>query len=170
MLWDRISHQASKAALKLLVEICPWGRNRIKVVEAGVVSALVELLLNGSERRECELILVLLDQLCSCAEGRAELINHKAGLAIVSKKILRVSKAASDRAVRILWSVCRYTATSWVLQEMLEVGVVSKLCLLIQVEGSCKSMERSKEILKLHSRVWKNSPCISPHVRFSYPS
>lgn len=170
VLRDQISQQASKAALKLLIELCPWGRNRIKAVEGGAVSVLVELLLNSSEKRFCELALVALDQLCGCAEGRAELLKHGAGVAVVSKKILRVSHVASERAVRILSSVCRFSATARVLQEMLVVGVVAKLCLVLQVEGSLKTKERAKEILKLHSRVWKNSNCIPNHLLSFYPS
>lgn len=170
VLQDHISQQASKAALKLLVELCPWGRNRIKAVEGGAVVVLIELLIEASERRVCELVLVALDQLCGCAEGRAELLKHGAGLAIVSKKILRVSHVASDRAVRILSSVSRFSATSRVLQEMLQVGVVSKLCLVFQVESSLKTKEKAREILRMHSKVWKNSSCIPAHLVSSYPS
>uniref|UniRef100_A0A5B7BYP4 U-box domain-containing protein n=1 Tax=Davidia involucrata TaxID=16924 RepID=A0A5B7BYP4_DAVIN len=171
ILRDSVSQQVSKAALKLLAELCPWGRNRIKAVQGGAVWVLIELLLETKERRACELVLVVLDQLCRCAEGRAELLRHGGGLAIVSKKILRVSHVASDRAVRVLSSISRFSATSSrVLQEMLQVGVVSKLCLVIQVDSSVKTKERAKEILKLHSRVWKNSSCVPPHLLSSYPS
>ncbi|KAG4961128.1 hypothetical protein AAZX31_13G294300 [Glycine max] len=169
VLRDQISQQASKAALKLIVELFPWGRNRIKGVEGGAVLVLVELLLGASERRTCELILIALDQLCGCAEGRAELLNHGAGVAIVSKKILRVSHVASDRGVRILASICRYSANARVLHEMLQVGAVSKLCLVLQVNCSLKTKERAKEILQLHSVVWKNSPCIPVPLLSSYP-
>ncbi|KAI4322484.1 hypothetical protein L6164_022174 [Bauhinia variegata] len=170
VLRDQISQQATKAALKLLVELCPWGRNRIKAVEGGAVLVLIELLLDSSERRTCELMLIALDQLCGCAEGRAELLKHGAGVAIVSKKILRVSHVASDRGVRILTSICRYSGTNKVLQEMLQVGAVSKLCLVLQVNGNLKTKERAKEMLKLHSRVWKNSPCMPLPLLYSYPS
>ncbi|XP_050216771.1 E3 ubiquitin-protein ligase PUB23-like [Mercurialis annua] len=170
VLRDQISQQASKAALKLLAEVCPWGRNRIKAVEGGAVSVLIELLLETSDKRHCELILIVLDLLCGCAEGRAELLNHGAGLATVSKKIFRVSRVASERCVRILNSVCKYSATPRVLQEMVQVGVVGKLCLVVQVESNLKSKEKAREILKLHSRVWSNSPCISSHLLSSYPS
>jgi hypothetical protein len=30
VLHDQISQQATSAALKLLIQLCPWGRNRIK--------------------------------------------------------------------------------------------------------------------------------------------
>ncbi|XP_045805439.1 E3 ubiquitin-protein ligase PUB23-like [Trifolium pratense] len=169
VLIDKISQQASKAALKLIVELLPWGRNRIKAVEGGAVLILIELLFDVSERRACELILTGLDQLCGCAEGRAELLNHGAGVAIVSKKILRVSHVASDRGVRILSSICRYSANSRVLHEMLQVGAVSKLCLVLQVDSNFKTKEKAKEILKLHSSVWKNSTCIPVPLLSSYP-
>ncbi|KAL0426592.1 UNVERIFIED_CONTAM: E3 ubiquitin-protein ligase PUB22 [Sesamum latifolium] len=125
---DQISQKASKATLKVLIIACPWGRNRIKAVESGSVSILIDLLLDSYEKRACEMMLTLLDLLCQCAEGRAELLKHGAGLAIVSKKILRVSQAASERAVRILQSVSRFSATPRILQEMLQIGIVTKLC------------------------------------------
>ncbi|MBA0800382.1 hypothetical protein Gohar_010817 [Gossypium harknessii] len=167
---DQISQQASKAALKLLVELCPWGRNRIKAVEGGAVFVLIELLLESSDKRASELAMVVLDQLCGCAEGRAEFLNHGAGLAMVSKKIFRVSHVVSGRAVRILSSICRFSATSRVLQEMMQVGVVAKLCLVLQLDSSYKTKEKAREMLKLHSRVWRNHSCIPSHLLSSYPS
>ncbi|KAL0410183.1 UNVERIFIED_CONTAM: E3 ubiquitin-protein ligase PUB23 [Sesamum latifolium] len=100
---------------------------KIKAVEAGAVPVLIDLLLESSDKRACEMTLKVLDLLCQCAEGRAELLKHGAGLAIVSKKILRVSQVASERAVRILHSVSKFSATPGVLQEMLQIGVVAKL-------------------------------------------
>ena len=170
VLRDQISQQASKATLQLLVSICPWGRNKIKAAEAGVVPVLIDLLLDSSERRACEMILTVLDAVCGCAEGRSELLRHGAGLAIVSKKILRVSQVASERALRILLSISKFCATTNVLQEMLQLGVVAKLCLVLQVDCGFKTKERAREVLKLHARVWKNSPCIPSNLLSSYPA
>ncbi|KAK6231942.1 U-box domain - like 10 [Theobroma cacao] len=170
VLRDQISQQASKATLQLLVSISPWGRNKIKAAEAGAVSVLIDLLLDSSERRACEMILTVLDALCGCAEGRAELLRHGAGLAIVSKKILRVSQVASERAVRILLSISKFCATSNVLHEMLQLGVVAKLCLVLQVDCGYKTKERAREVLKLHAKAWKSSPCIPINLLSSYPA
>ncbi|KAK6926510.1 U-box domain [Dillenia turbinata] len=167
---DQISYQALKTGLKLLVELCPWGRNRIKAVQAGLVSVLIELLLETSDKKACELALVVLEQICRCAEGRAGLLDHAGGLAVVSKKIMRISHLASDRAVRILSSISKCSANAKVLHEMLQVGVVAKLCWVLEVETSVKTKERSREILRLHSRVWRNSSCIPSHLLSSYPS
>ncbi|KAJ4971624.1 hypothetical protein NE237_004723 [Protea cynaroides] len=170
VLSDQISQQASMAALQIMIELCPRGRNKVKAVEAGAVSVLTEILLETTEKRVCEMVLVVLDQLCRCAEGRAQLLSHGAGIAVVSKKILRVSHVASERAVRILYWISRFSATSNVLQEMLQVGVVTKLCLVLQVDCCVKTKEKAKEMLMLHSRVWKNTSCIPVHLLSSYPS
>ncbi|CAN0847522.1 E3 ubiquitin-protein ligase PUB23 [Linum grandiflorum] len=167
---DQISKQASKAALTLLVELCPWGRNRIKAVDAGAVSVLIDLLLDSGERRPCEVALSVLDVLCQCAEGRAEFLKHAAGMAVVSKKILRVSTAATEKAVRILMSIGKSSATPAVVQEMLQIGVVAKLCLVLQVESSLRAKDKAREVLRMHARVWKNSPCIPASLLCSYPA
>ncbi|XP_058205335.1 E3 ubiquitin-protein ligase PUB23-like [Rhododendron vialii] len=170
ILHDQISPKASKAALQLLINVGPWGRNKLKAAEAGAVKVLVDLLLDSSEKRACEMILTALDQLCQCADGRAELLKHGAGLAVVSKKILRVSKVGSERAVRILLSISKYSASPTVVQEMLQLGVVSKLCLVLQVDIGSKAKEKASEILKLHARAWKNCSCIPMGLLSSYPS
>ncbi|KAF5823420.1 putative U box domain, armadillo-like helical, Zinc finger, RING/FYVE/PHD-type [Helianthus annuus] len=169
ILMDQISKKGTKATLKILINVCGWGRNRIKAAEAGVVPVLIETLLNSTKRRVSEMILVLLDQICECAEGRAELLNHAGGLAVVSKKIFRVSSVASEKAVRILHSVAKFSGNQSVLQEMLQVGVVGKLCLVVQVECGKKMKGHATEVLKMHSRVWKSSSCIPYNLISSYP-
>ncbi|KAE8125208.1 hypothetical protein FH972_020041 [Carpinus fangiana] len=170
VLHDQISQQATSAALKLLIQLSPWGRNRIKAVNGGAVSVLIELLLDSSERRACEMKLMVVDILCGCAEGRAELLEHAAGLAIVSKKIMRVSHVATDKAVRILLSVSKFSATPAVVEEMMQLGVVAKLCLMLQTDGENKAKEKAREILKLHARAWRGSSCIPKKFLSSYPS
>ncbi|KAH0729011.1 hypothetical protein KY289_000199 [Solanum tuberosum] len=169
VLRDEISQKATKASLQVLVHACPFGRNRVKAVEVGTIRVLVDLLLDSSEKRVCELMLILLDQLCQSAEGRAELLNHPGGLAIVSKKILRVSKVGSERAIKILHSISKFSSTPSVVQEMLSLGVVAKLCLVLQVDCGSKSKERAREILKFHAKAWSNSPCIPNNLLSSYP-
>ncbi|KAK8993382.1 hypothetical protein V6N11_033483 [Hibiscus sabdariffa] len=142
----------------------------IKAVQAGMVSVLIDMLLDSSQRRTCEIILTVLDEVCRCVEGRSELLNHRAGLAVVPKKILRVSQVANQRAVRILWFVSKFYATCNVLQEMVQLGIVAKLCLVLQVEYGHRTIEKAREVLKLHARVWMNSPCIPSNLHSYYPA
>ncbi|XP_049413445.1 E3 ubiquitin-protein ligase PUB22-like isoform X5 [Solanum stenotomum] len=169
VLRDEISQKATKASLQVLVHACPFGRNRVKAAEARAIRVLVDLLLDSSEKRTCELMLILLDQLCHSAEGRAELLNHPGGLAIVSKKTLRVSKVGSERAIKILHSISKFSSTPYVVQEMLSLGVVAKLCLVLQVDCGSKAKERAREILKFHAKAWRNSPCIPNNFLSQYP-
>ncbi|KAM3324594.1 E3 ubiquitin-protein ligase PUB23-like [Capsicum chacoense] len=169
VLRDEISQKATKASLQVLAHACPFGRNRVKAAEAGAVRVLVDLLLDSSEKRTCELMLILLDQICQSAEGRAELLNHPGGLAIVSKKILRVSKVGSERAIKILHSISKFSSTQSVVQEMLSLGVVAKLCLVLQVDCGSKAKDRARDILKIHAKAWRNSPCIPLNLLSSYP-
>ncbi|KAI3677047.1 hypothetical protein L1987_86665 [Smallanthus sonchifolius] len=167
---DQISQKATKATLELLINVCSYGRNRIKVAEVGAVAVLIDTLLNHQEKRVSEMIIMVLDQICQCAEGWAELLKHGGGLAVVSKKIFRVSSVASESAVRILHSVTKYSGDRSVVQEMLQVGVVGKLCLVMEVDCGKKMKEKAREILKMHSRVWRDSPCIPKNLISSYPS
>ncbi|XP_008799744.3 E3 ubiquitin-protein ligase PUB23-like [Phoenix dactylifera] len=166
---DRISQQATKAALHVLLHACSGGRNRTKIIEAGALSEIIELELSFPDKRTTELNLAVLDQLCSCAGGRAELVGHAAGIAVISKRILRVSPVADDWAVRILSSVCKHSATKEVLQEMLWVGAVSKLCFVLQADCSSSVKEKARWVLRSHSGVWKDSPCINFQMLSWYP-
>ncbi|XVE75861.1 hypothetical protein DITRI_Ditri12bG0125500 [Diplodiscus trichospermus] len=156
---NKATHQAMNAALHVLLDACPWGRNRLMMVESGAVSTLIELELGSPEKRTTELILGILFHLCSCADGRAEFLNHKAGLAVVTKRIMRVSPVADDRAVLILSLISKFSATNLVVHEMLEVGTVTKLCMLLQVDCATYLKDKAMEILRSHFEEWQKFPC-----------
>ncbi|VAH54631.1 unnamed protein product [Triticum turgidum subsp. durum] len=170
---------ATKAALRVLAGATAHGRNRVKAAEAGAVAALVDLLLlvNGERRRAwCELALCALNRLCGCAEGRAALVAHGAGVAAVGAWVAGASMAASAKAVRVLRSIARHAATVAVVQEMAATGAVGKLCLVAASaaeEGRqwCdeRTRERARETLRLHARAWRSSPCLHPTLQALYP-
>ncbi|GLT48654.1 hypothetical protein SLA2020_222640 [Shorea laevis] len=164
----RISQQATKSALQILAEACPWGRNRLKIVEDNTVFQLIELELEKPDKNISELIFNLLAKLCSCADGRAQFLSHAGGIAMVSKRILRVSPAVDEPAVQILSSISMFSATDEVLLEMLRVGAVTKLCMVIQADCAAHLKERARETLRLHCSVWNNSPCIAVYLLTRY--
>ncbi|CAH1436116.1 unnamed protein product [Lactuca virosa] len=156
----RTSPQAMKAVLRMLIDVCPWGRNRMKTVEAGAVFELVELEINGVEKNVSELLFCLMAHLCSCADGRAQLLKHAGGIAMVAKRMFKVSPGTDDRAVQILSLIGKFSATDEVVAEMMRVGAVLKLCMVLQVDYAPYVKKKAREILKLHSNVWNNSPCM----------
>ncbi|KAK8476870.1 hypothetical protein V6N13_149332 [Hibiscus sabdariffa] len=156
-----VTQQGMNAALHVLLIASPWARNRRMMVESGTVPVLIELELGSPEKRTTELILGILFHLCCCADGRAEFLSHKGGIAVVTKRIMRVSPAADDRAVLILSSISKFSATDKVLEEMVEVGTATKLCMLLQVEGAAPYLkEKALGILRAHSDEWLKFPCM----------
>ncbi|KAL1541423.1 E3 ubiquitin-protein ligase PUB24-like [Salvia divinorum] len=150
-----------QALLRVLLEACRWGRNRAMMVESGTVFDLVEVELKGpAEKKTTELVLGIIYHLCLSAEGRAQLLSHAAGIAVVTRRILQVSAAADDRAVLILWQISKYSATNGVLQEMLRVGTVTNLCLVMLADSASYLKEKARKILRMHFDAWKDSPCI----------
>ncbi|GMI71106.1 plant U-box 24 [Hibiscus trionum] len=164
----RVTQQGINSALHVLLDACPWGRNGLMMVETGAISVLIELELGSPERKTTELILGILFHLCSCADGRAEFLNHKGGIAVVTKRIMRVSPAADDRAVLILSLISKFSATSWVVHEMLDIGAVTKLCMLLQVDCATYLKDKALGILRSHSDDWLKLPCIDKTLLTRY--
>jgi hypothetical protein len=145
----------------ILVETSSWSRNRTILVDNGAVSELIELELSSiSEKRTTELVLGVLSRLCCCANGRAEILAHRGGIAVVTKRLLRVSTAADDRAMSILSTVSKYSPENEVVEEMVNIGTVEKLCSVMRVDCSLSMKEKAKEILRDHFDMWKMFPCV----------
>ncbi|TKY53164.1 E3 ubiquitin-protein ligase PUB24 [Spatholobus suberectus] len=148
-----VTQQGLSAALQVLLSACPWGRNRIMMVEAGLVYELVEIELGAPEKRVTELTLAILFHLCSCANGRAKFLSHEGSIAVVTERILKVSAAVDDRAVFVLSLVSKFSGTNAVPQEMLKAGTVVKLCMLLQADHAKYLKDKAMEILKAHSET-----------------
>ncbi|BAF14683.1 Os04g0417400 [Oryza sativa Japonica Group] len=175
---DRPSAKAVKVALHVLCRLCPWARNRVKAVDAGAVSALVRLLLDegcgggGGDRRACELAAVAIDHICRLRGGAPGSGGAPGGAQrqVACSADRCPHTAGAESAVRALHAVARHSATSAVLQEMLPVGVVARLLFLVQVGASGeRTRARAREMLKMHARVWRDSPCLASHLNASYP-
>ncbi|VYS57057.1 unnamed protein product [Arabidopsis thaliana] len=153
--------QAVAAALMILLETSSWSRNRSLLVDLGAVSELIELEISYTgEKRITELMLGVLSRLCCCANGRAEILAHRGGIAVVTKRLLRVSPAADDRAISILTTVSKFSPENMVVEEMVNVGTVEKLCSVLGMDCGLNLKEKAKEILKDHFDEWKKFPCI----------
>ncbi|KAK6235281.1 hypothetical protein SCA6_010618 [Theobroma cacao] len=164
----KISLQATKSALLIMIEVCLWGRNKSKIVEANAIFELIEFELQNPEKNITELNINLLAHLCSCADGRAQFLRHAGSIAMVAKRILRVSPATDDQAVHILSLISKYSATKQVLLEMLRVGAVTKLCMVIQADCAAYLKKKARGVLRLHSNLWNNSPCIAVYLLTRY--
>ncbi|KAF8726238.1 hypothetical protein HU200_019694 [Digitaria exilis] len=169
---DRVSPGATRSALRVLLHACPVGRNRALAVEAGAAHEAIELDLDAPPasgvRRETELAMAVLAELCACADGRAAVAAHPAGVAVVARRLLRVSSATDACAVRVLAAVGGRAASPEVLREMARVGAVGKLCCVLQADCDVAVKEAARAVLRLHSAVWSGSPCVSAYLLSRY--
>ncbi|GJN13725.1 hypothetical protein PR202_gb00463 [Eleusine coracana subsp. coracana] len=162
---------APRAALRALLRACHVSRNRLLAVDAGAAHEAVELELDSSPRRTTttEVALALLAELCLCAEGRAAVTAHPAGIAVVARRLLRVSSAAADAsAVQVLASVAGRAAAPETLREMARVGAVGKLCCVLQADCDAGVKDVARQVLRMHSGVWSGSPCVSAYLLSRY--
>ncbi|XP_051113570.1 E3 ubiquitin-protein ligase PUB24-like [Andrographis paniculata] len=164
LLRKNISPAATRATLQILIKACESGRNKVKTVEAGAVFDLIEIEIGKPERKTTELIFSLLAILCSCADGRHQLLKHAGGIAVAAKRLLRVSPSADDRILCVLEWIARRSATREVVLEMLRVGGVTKLCMVLQADCAEYLKTKARAILRLHSGAWGNSPCIQVYL------
>ncbi|KAG8371114.1 hypothetical protein BUALT_Bualt13G0053100 [Buddleja alternifolia] len=162
------SPQIIKSVLHIMIQTCPSGRNKIKIVEAGAVFELIEIELSNPGKRITDLVFNLLAHLCSCADGRQELLKHAGGIAVTAKRLLRNSPATDDRALCIMELIARFSATREVVMEMLRVSAVSKLCMVLQADCADYLKKKAREILRLHSNAWSDSPCIQVYLLTRY--
>ncbi|KAL6642300.1 hypothetical protein ACP70R_020481 [Stipagrostis hirtigluma subsp. patula] len=176
---DRLSPGATRAALRGLLHACPVGRNRALAVEAGAAHEAIELELDAPPpssspcpgsggRRVTELVMALLAELCQCADGRAAVAAHPAGVALVARRLLRVSAGADACAVRVLAALGGRAASPETLREMARVGAVGKLCCVLQADCDAGVKEAARAVLRLHSGVWSGSPCVSAYLLSRY--
>ncbi|KAI3730481.1 hypothetical protein L1987_61651 [Smallanthus sonchifolius] len=149
-----------KEVLHVMLSTCTWPRNCSMLIDSGAVFELVEHELGSPEKATTEVIMAVLFHLCCSADGRAQLLSHAAGIAMITKRIGRVSQKVDERALMIISLISKFSGTDGVLQEMVRVGTVEKLCMVLQVY-CLKSYTRdtARDILKRHSHVWNGSPC-----------
>lgn len=160
-----------KDLLNVMHTTCTWPRNCSMMIESGAVFELIELELGSPEKGITEVIMAVLVHLCSSADGRAQLLGHAGAIAVITKRIATVSRKVNERALMIVSLISRFSGTNEVVKEMARVGIVEKLCMVLQLNGlHSYTREKAKEILKRHSNVWKDSPCLDVTLLSRYPS
>ncbi|RZC77861.1 hypothetical protein C5167_002041 [Papaver somniferum] len=162
---DEIYTKASSCALDVLIDILSSSKQtRLKAIEAGAICVLIELL-PDSNKSICERMLLIIKLLCECAEGRLAFVDHKLGIAALSKKILRVSICATKLGVKILWLLSSFHPKEKVIEDMLVFGSVKKILGLLHIEGQSSTKDNAVKIIKMHGNSWKKYPCFPSELK-----
>ncbi|GAB4828690.1 hypothetical protein Ancab_018355 [Ancistrocladus abbreviatus] len=166
---EPICPASTKAALMVIYHMITSATNPSLVVskfgELGLVSLLLEIIIN-SDKSICEKALGVLDAVCDCDEGREMACDHSLTVPVVIKKILRVSDAATEFSISVLWKLCRSEEKEGkgrgVVEEALEVGAFQKLLLLLQFgwRGGEGTKEKVSELLRLMNMQRGTVECV----------
>ncbi|GER41854.1 U-box domain-containing family protein [Striga asiatica] len=155
---NSVSQEGVVSLLHVVLETCLSARNRALMVELGAVAELIEVEARcGGERRTTELVLEILCYLCSCAGGRAQLVGHPDGIPLVTRQMLRVSPAADDSAVFVVWLVSKYSGSDGHVARLMERARTHvKLCsIVLAADRKTHLKEKAKEVLRMHAGMWR---------------
>ncbi|KAL8133865.1 U-box domain-containing protein 21-like [Apium graveolens] len=137
-----------------------------RFLKMGLVSLLLEILVD-SEKSLCQKALGVLDSICSTYEGREEARKNALTVPLIVKKILRVSAAATEFSVSILWKLCE-NGYGDALVEALEVGGFQKVLVALQMGCGEKTKVMATELLKWMNQNRKKLNCFESSADLRY--
>ncbi|XP_012491391.1 U-box domain-containing protein 21 [Gossypium raimondii] len=166
---EPISPTATKASLMAIYcMISSTTKNDMitsRFLEIGLVGVIVEAIVEA-DKSVCEKALGVLDEICNTERGKEEACNNALIMAVLARKVLRVSEWATELSVSILWKLCDEES---VRIEAIQVGTFKKLLVILQVGCGERTKEKVKELLKLLN-VYNNRVdcCVDSSMGFKY--
>ncbi|KAJ7533666.1 hypothetical protein O6H91_13G059400 [Diphasiastrum complanatum] len=148
---------AVEASLVALLVLATPTKNRLRIVEAGAVSVLIELLPEAT-LRNTERILAILETLCNSAEGRAAVSRHALAIPVLVAILRAVSELATDHAVAILWAICQTAPDMTIMHTIVQEGAFTQLLFLIQADCTVTTKQKSADLLKRLHHIWSDDP------------
>ncbi|EFJ22666.1 hypothetical protein SELMODRAFT_416356 [Selaginella moellendorffii] len=150
-----------RAGLEAMRSLLELRRNRARLVALGAVHRVIELLPELGSRSCTELGLSVLELLCRSAEGRDSFAGHELGMFAVAKKMFRVSTLATELAVSIIWSLCKFSSSEGLMRKRaVDANTFERLLLLLHVDCSAATKQQVYELLKFLRQAYSEEPCI----------
>lgn len=138
-----------EASLSLLIAIASSKRVKLALIREKLVTKLTSLLTDPTTSVSVtEKCLKLLEAFSSCKEGRSEICDG-ACVETVVKKLMKVSTAATEHAVTVLWSVCYLFKEKKVQDAVIKTNGVTKILLLLQSNCSLTVRHMLTDLLKV---------------------
>lgn len=136
--------------LSCLVAISTPKRNKARLIHLGVVKTLSELLSESKwSVAITENVLTLLETVSSTREGRSQICEDPTCVASILQKVLKVSNAATEHAVTILWSVCYVFRDQKAQEAVTKAHGLTKILLLMQSNCSPGVRQMCADLLKI---------------------
>ncbi|MBA0731291.1 hypothetical protein Golax_025721 [Gossypium laxum] len=141
------NNEASETGIKAISALCCLESNRGKLVQQGLIDALVTYILN-SERSLAAMAMAILEQVLGIERAKEALIKNPNGVKAVVKMVFRVSDhGGSESAVNSLMMVCRESLEA--REKAIVAGVLTQLLLLLQSQCNGRTKTKATTLLRL---------------------
>ncbi|XP_062096963.1 U-box domain-containing protein 27-like [Humulus lupulus] len=139
-----------EAGLSCLIAISKPRRVKVKLVQLGAVKSLAKSLSEPNlSVSVTEKVLKLLETASSVKEGWSEIGGDSNCVARIVQRLLKVSSAATEHAVTVLWSVCYLYRERAAQEAVAKANGVTKILLLMQSNCSPAVRQMSADLLKI---------------------
>ncbi|CAA6667637.1 unnamed protein product [Spirodela intermedia] len=130
---------AADAGLSCLVALSPPRQTRVEMVRAGAVAVASKLLK----------ALKLMEVASTCSEGRAAICEDPVAVPAIVGKMMKVSAAAREHAVVVLWSVCYLFRDRRAQEAATRGNGLMKILLLMQSNCSPATRQMAADLIKI---------------------
>lgn len=160
LLKEDLYFKAVNAGLKAILAIIQNGlhRNTIRAMEVGVVFAIVDCLLDSERRCQVQLLMKLMEILCSSPEGREAVSAHALVVPLMVRIIVSHVPIASEGAVSCLWTICQYSRNC-IDEAAGQVGIMMQLSHLVESgdnQINARTKQQAAEFLQQLQNSLKN--------------
>ncbi|VVA31959.1 PREDICTED: U-box [Prunus dulcis] len=139
-----------EAGLSCLIAVSTPRKVKVRLVHLGAVKWLSKLLGDpNSATSTIEKVLKVLEMASSVKEGRAKICEDGKCVAGIVQRLLKVSDAATEHAVTILWSVCYLFKERAAQEAVAKANGLTKILLLMQSNCSPAVRQMSADLLKI---------------------
>ncbi|XP_058098989.1 U-box domain-containing protein 27-like [Magnolia sinica] len=153
--------EAADAGLSCLIAVSARRKLRSQIVRLGAIRVIGNLLSGSESAGVAEKALKMLEMLSGCAEGRAAICEDPTCVPAIVGRMLKVSDAATERAVVVLWSICHLFRDRKAQEAVTRSNGLTKILLLMQSNCSPAARQMCGDLVKIF-RVNSKS-CLSSY-------
>ncbi|KAL6962383.1 hypothetical protein U1Q18_037340 [Sarracenia purpurea var. burkii] len=142
--------KAIEAGLSCLIAVTTSRSVKKQLVQLGIVRATGKIL-SGSNTvpSVIEKDLKLLEMVSTCSEGRAAICEDESCVAAIVKRLMKVSSAATEHGVAVLWSVCYLYRDRTAQEAAMRNNGMTKVLLAMQSDCTAGAKQMCRDLVKV---------------------
>ncbi|KAI4348069.1 hypothetical protein L6164_008831 [Bauhinia variegata] len=153
---SKINAELHDAVLSCLIALSATQSTKMQLIRVGLVRVLSDILQNPTcSKSRTEKCLKLLATVSTFAEGRSAISEEWQCVEAVVEKLVKVTNAAVEDAVAVLWNICCLSRNVKVQEEVAKGNGVTKILLVLQRDCEEHVKKMCRDLVKVLRAVWK---------------